>query len=87
MCTFFYHHFTFHGDIGYFDFIVSQYGNYTCGVISLFELNLISKVQHGNEIAALYTALYIQCGSYLWFTVSFFLTEPNNESSSDGSVE
>ena len=49
-----------------FDFIVSPYGNYTCGVICLFELNLISKVQRGNEIAALYTALYNQCGSYVW---------------------
>ena len=66
VCTFFYHHFTFHGDIGYFDIIVSPYGNYTCGVICLFELNFISKVQRGNEIAALYTALYNQCGSYVW---------------------
>ena len=66
VCTFFYHHFTFHGDIGYFDFIVSTYGNYTCGVICLFELNFISKVQRGNEIAALYTALYNQCRSYVW---------------------
>jgi len=33
---------TFHGDIDYFAYTVSPYGNHNCGVISLFELHLIS---------------------------------------------
>jgi len=33
----------------YFVYIVSQYGNHTCGVITLIELNLISKVTLLNE--------------------------------------
>jgi len=41
------HHFTFHGDICYFPYIVSHSENYTC--ISLFELNIISIVNVWNE--------------------------------------
>jgi len=44
-----YHQFTFHENIGYFAYTFPPYGTHTCGVISLFELNLISKVTLCNE--------------------------------------
>ena len=44
MSKLFYHHFTDHGDIDLLAYIVSPYGSHTCGVISLLELNLRSKV-------------------------------------------
>ena len=44
-----YHQFTFHDNIGYFAYIFPPNGTHTRGVISLFELNLISKVTLCNE--------------------------------------
>jgi len=38
-----------HGDIGYFEYVVSPYGYYTCGVISQFEYNFIVEATLWNK--------------------------------------
>jgi len=49
LSKFVYHHFTVYSDSGYFVYIVSPYGNHTSGAISIFEVNLISKLTLKNE--------------------------------------
>ena len=65
LSKFYYHHFTFHGDICYFAYIVSPYRNHTCRVISLFEVNLISKV---------YTTTNKQNSSCFYRILNYFFT-------------